>query len=61
VYLPPLTTGQSYSIEKIDASAHKVLIYPHGSETIEGNTVVDLRYQYETLDTESGPGYWRIV
>ena len=53
--------GRTYRIKKIDADADDVDIDGNGSETIDGDLVVTLNAQYESIDIQSDGSNWHIL
>ena len=56
-------TGQGYyfNIKKIDSSANAVTIDPAGVETIDGNTTLDIIFQYDNCQFQSNGSSWFII
>jgi len=50
--------GKQYAIAKVDSSANAVTIDPAGSETLDGDTTVDLMLQWEALQIVSDGANW---
>ena len=56
--VPP---GTWYAVKKTDATGHAVTVNPDGSETIDGNTTVQISVQHTTITIVSDGSQWHIV
>lgn len=53
--------GMEYEFKKMDSSGNKFRLTPYGTQTIDGNTFVDLLTQYDSITLKSYNGNWIIV
>jgi hypothetical protein len=61
IVLPAALPGMKIAIKKMDSSVNVVAITAHGSDTIEGSSVLNLRLQYESRTLISGNGIWYVA
>jgi hypothetical protein len=58
---PALCPGKTYTVKKIDSSAHAVTIVSTAGQTIDGATTYHLRSKYSSVDLVSSGSDWFVT